>query len=158
MLVGEKMHPSINQTIPTYQHSQQNLVITSIPKSLSGISTSNFRPSENYQRYHCGPSPFDLGCYNRQAFSPPSVPTTFPKNRQIDKASEKTSSTFWSRELSTRSFLSLTLLYCTIEKDHPRVHSLVPTCLLHRPSRFPVSSTNRARHQRCHQLSSVSPP
>ena len=72
---------------------------------------------------------------NKQASSPPSVPTTSPKNEADRQSSERTSSTCGSKKLPTQSFF-LAYSFRTIDKreSHVYIHSLISTCCIVPPA------------------------
>lgn len=99
----ETMSTCTLSTVIVWQRS----TTTSISPILINGNSIPFERQKNHQlhRHTADPSPLDLGCNNRQAFSPPSRPHNFPKEQADRHSSERTSSTFGSRKLPTQSFL-----------------------------------------------------
>jgi hypothetical protein len=79
----------------------------------------------NNHRHTADPSPLDLGCNNRQAFSPPSRPHNFPKEQADRHPSERRALPLVQE--APHAIILLAYSLRTIETEDPRVHSLIST-------------------------------
>ena len=91
-------------------------------------NASPFERQTNHQQpsSYSGPKPARPRLRQQTSLSPPSVPTTSPKNRQIDNSSERTSSTFGFVSKAPHAIVfSLTPFEPLRKIVHVYIHSLV---------------------------------
>ena len=118
-------------------------------------NASPFERQTNHQQpsSYSGPKPARPRLRQQTSLSPPSVPTTSPKNRQIDnQAKGRALPLVSSRKLPAQSLSSLTLFVPLKKETHVYIHSLISASCRIVPPTSPRAHSQSSKSSRCHRL------